>query len=198
MCGSLKTGTLDHIFPKNTFPEFSIFSKNLVPSCDCNSKRQESYIGMNRGERILHPYFDQGLNRRLIHATIIGTNVDFRTPILGLEVCISQADPLFAAVGYHLSQVILKTNVIAYLEDLWPKLLRFYEDFFRLPAGNFSDADFLHTVEDARDRYDRRHGTPNNWESMLFAGLTGNLNARAYLVREIRNQRTGASVPDQF
>jgi hypothetical protein len=105
---------------------------------------------------------------------------------------------MFPAVSYHLSQVILKTNVIVYLEDLWPKLLRFYDDFFRLPTGNFSDADFLRTVEEARDRYDRRHDTPNNWESMLFAGLTGNLNARAYLAQEIRNQRAGTRTPDQF
>ena len=39
MCGSPKAGQLDHVFPKHDFPEFSIFSQNLVPACDCNVKR---------------------------------------------------------------------------------------------------------------------------------------------------------------
>lgn len=198
MCGSLKTGSLDHVFPKNTFPEFSIFSKNLAPACDCNSKRQESYMGVNPSERVLHPYFDSGLNRRLIRATLAEVNGSFRTPTIGLEVSIPQADPLFPAVRYHLNNVVLKNNVIAYLEDLWPKLLRFYEDFFRLPAGNFSDADLLGAVDEARDRYDRLHDTPNNWGSMLLAGIANNLNAKAYLAQEIRNQRARITTPDQF
>ena len=198
MCGSLKTGSLDHVFPKNTFPEFSIFSKNLVPACDCNSKRGESYMGANPGERVLHPYFDLGLNRRLIRATLTAVNGSFRTPIIGLEVCIPQADPLFPAVRYHLNNVILKNNVIAYLEDLWLKLFRLYEDYFRLPAGNFSDADILGAVDETCARYDRQHDTPNNWGSMLFAGLANNLNAKAYLAQEIRRQRAQIIAPDQF
>ena len=68
MCGSMHSGTLDHYLPKNGYPIFSVFSKNLVPACKCNSKRSETLLGANPGERVLHPYFDDCLGERLVRA----------------------------------------------------------------------------------------------------------------------------------
>lgn len=68
MCGSLHSGTLDHIFPQSDYPEFAVFSRNLVPACKCNSKRQNDLLGDGQGERILHPYYDVCLGERLLSA----------------------------------------------------------------------------------------------------------------------------------
>ena len=59
LCGIGEPSTLDHYLPKEEFPEFSIFSKNLIPICSpCNS----SYKGVkwvDNGKRIfIHAYFD--------------------------------------------------------------------------------------------------------------------------------------------
>ncbi len=60
MCGSPMTGTLDHYLPKEEYPEFSIYSRNLVPACSaCNSgSKRQTYKGAATPERFLHPYFD--------------------------------------------------------------------------------------------------------------------------------------------
>ena len=72
MCGSSHAGTLDHILPKEDFPEWAVFSWNLVPACECNINRGRTLVG-NRAnnERILHPYFDTILGNRNISCTII-------------------------------------------------------------------------------------------------------------------------------
>ncbi|MBU1376327.1 MAG: hypothetical protein KKE02_14725 [Alphaproteobacteria bacterium] len=59
MCGSGTTGTLDHYLPRAVYPEFSIFSLNLVPACShCNSGEKGSTITGDDDEYFLHPYFD--------------------------------------------------------------------------------------------------------------------------------------------
>jgi hypothetical protein len=59
MCGSGGRGHLDHVLPRVTYPEFSVFGLNLVPTCpSCNSSNKgETYQGVEP-ERFLHPYFD--------------------------------------------------------------------------------------------------------------------------------------------
>jgi len=57
-CSHNKPRSLDHFLPKETFAEYSIFSKNLVPCCrDCNSEKHTKVISAD--EQFLHPYFDQ-------------------------------------------------------------------------------------------------------------------------------------------
>ena len=45
MCGGFGNGTLDHYLPKDTYPEFSVFSKNLIPACNCNNLRGTTVKG---------------------------------------------------------------------------------------------------------------------------------------------------------
>ena len=118
-------------------------------------------------------------------------------PNIELEICIQAADPLFAAVDYHIDTVIKRTNVIGFLEDFWVKFFRIYQDIFWLPAG-VTIHDFDVAVANARDRYDRLNSTPNNWESMLLAGLAENPQAKAFLFHEIEQQRAGNKSPDQY
>jgi hypothetical protein len=44
-CGAEKTGNLDHILPKENYSQWAVFSKNLVPACDCNVKRGQALKG---------------------------------------------------------------------------------------------------------------------------------------------------------
>lgn len=68
-CTILSTQTLDHYLPKKTYPEFSILSQNLVPSCGtCNKPRD---FRTKTGERaLIHPYFDNIRQERLLAATV--------------------------------------------------------------------------------------------------------------------------------
>lgn len=59
-CGINEPKTLDHYLPKESYPEFSVHSLNLLPVCSvCNSnykKRQFKNVG--GGRIFIHSYFD--------------------------------------------------------------------------------------------------------------------------------------------
>jgi len=52
--------TLDHFLPKDIYPEYSIFSKNLIPSCDsCNRAKSTKVLDANGEKMFFHPYYDE-------------------------------------------------------------------------------------------------------------------------------------------
>lgn len=59
-CGISESSTLDHYLPKEQYPEFSVFPKNLIPSCAlCNTRKKDRVLEQGTGVRMfLHPYFD--------------------------------------------------------------------------------------------------------------------------------------------
>lgn len=59
-CGISESSTLDHYLPKEQYPEFSVFPKNLVPSCSlCNTRKRDKILEKGTDVRkFLHPYFD--------------------------------------------------------------------------------------------------------------------------------------------
>ncbi|WP_409281475.1 hypothetical protein [Pseudomonas defluvii] len=65
MCGSSTLGTVEHYLPKTPFPEFSVFSWNLIPSCaSCNQKRGSKHVN-GIVCQLLHPIFDKVLLGKL-------------------------------------------------------------------------------------------------------------------------------------
>lgn len=195
MCGSLKSGTLDHVLPKAKYAEFSFFSKNLVPACDCNTKRGERYKGTRRGQRVLHPYFDSVLQQRLIRASIKPRG-DYSKPDIKLVICIRPRNPVYSAVKYHLENVIQRTDVLSYLSQYWKSVLRNPDDHVRLPPPGFTVPDFDGAIRDQLFILDRQLSTPNNWKSMLFAGLVANSTARAFLMQTVLDLRNNRKEPE--
>jgi len=59
-CGISESSTLDHYLPKEQYPEFSVFPKNLVPSCaDCNTRKRDRILDEGTNVRMfLHPCYD--------------------------------------------------------------------------------------------------------------------------------------------
>lgn len=58
-CMINRSNTFDHYFDKDDYPEFSIFTPNLIPCCsECNSKKGTRIFDAN-GERLfIHFYYD--------------------------------------------------------------------------------------------------------------------------------------------
>lgn len=59
-CGVLKDiEELDHFLPKSKYPQFSILTSNLIPSCKtCNQTYKASSFATCYEEQIIHPYID--------------------------------------------------------------------------------------------------------------------------------------------
>lgn len=74
MCGNLTVGTVEHYLPKTPFPEFSVFSWNLVPSCNsCNQKRGSKHVN-GVSHQLLHPIFDRVILDKLRLVTRFDTS----------------------------------------------------------------------------------------------------------------------------
>jgi hypothetical protein len=189
MCGSPKSGSLDHVFPKDDFPEYSLFSQNLVPACDCNIKRSTDFVGAGANERVLHPYFDNLLTNRVVRALIAPSHVyGYERPIISLQITLQPGTATYETVNFHVTNVLKRTDVLYHFDATWPKLWNRPEDYFGNPVDI---AAFQQAVGEALAKQDRHFGTPNNWDSMLFAGIVADPGALAALwqrATDIRNQ----------
>jgi hypothetical protein len=196
MCGSPSPpGTLDHILPKTIYPEYSVFFRNLVPACFCNSKRGTTYIGpQNSGARTLHPYFDDCLKDRLFRCRIDG---DPAHPRIDIEICDPAAEPI-AAIEFHLRTVLKKTSVLGWLDNEWSKLFRTPDNLLEItpaPPLECTLAQVSAAISTKLAKLDQHYGTPNNWNSMFFASLLENVPLLEWLSEHVNGVRSGAVVP---
>ncbi len=60
-CGIGESSTLDHYLPKEQYPEFAVYSLNLVPACSpCNTRKRDKVIDEDTDVRLfVHPHFDE-------------------------------------------------------------------------------------------------------------------------------------------
>lgn len=193
MCGSLKAGTLDHVLPKDIYPEFAIFSLNLVPACDCNSKRGTFYRGSNPGERALHPYFDDFLGRRLVHVDFSG---DFSSPLIkikSLDSGLNEEQRL--ALHFHVDSIIARSSLLVWASAKWALLCRDPEAMLQgLPNEEVTADDVAKSMARRLNGTDREYGTPNNWYSMLLYGVLQSAAAVEHVhqrVAAVRRAETG-------
>lgn len=169
MCGSFHSGTLDHFLPQHNYPELSLFSKNLVPACMCNSRRGNVVVGVNPGERVLHPYYDDCLTERLVRAKFEDPG---EVPRVSVVLEVKDTHPNYVAIEFHFRKVVKRTGVCQHLSDEWSKLLRrpsLAIGALREPIVDLDDLRQMLELE--LDRQDDSYGSSNNWQSMFVAGL---------------------------
>ncbi len=193
MCGSLGVSSVDHYLPRTDYPEWAIFSKNLVPACNCNSKRSNNVCGIQPNERVFHPYYDDALLNRLISCHFSGELEAPTIKVTGLDVANVSID----MTEYHLNEVVRKTNIENWLEDTWEQL-RLYPSSIIVNI----DDDQLITIDELiiklnklLGKHDRQHGTPNNWYSIFFHGLIHNVEVLEWIVLQQNGIVNGAIVP---
>lgn len=169
MCGSFHTGTLDHFLPKEDYPEYAVFTANLVPACKCNTRRGRAVFGDEEGERFLHPYFDKCLSRRLLQAVIEEPG---STPIISTRLLLNEHDPEYAAASFHHKFIADKTSLHRHLRNRWVKFCRkpstVIRELRQNPVSRVSLARIL--IDDIHD-LDEELGGKNNWNSIFGVGL---------------------------
>jgi 5-methylcytosine-specific restriction endonuclease McrA len=180
MCGSSELGTLDHIFPKSVFPEFSIYSKNLVPACfGCNLKRNAQYSN-NAGGRVLHPYFDAFMNDRLIYTRLSPAGGTFDRP--RLDIClVNPGHGNATEILFHVDHVIRGPRIINKQIQIWTRQKRRVSSYLRTRTTPGSDAELMGLLDETIENFDDEHGNKNNWKSMLFYGIRMNKTCRDFL-----------------
>ncbi|MNS45537.1 hypothetical protein D3C72_780080 [compost metagenome] len=172
MCGSFACGTLDHVVPKADQAAFAVLGLNLVPACRCNTKRSTTYVGPGAGERVLHPYFDKVLARRLIVARIENPGP---VPRISLHILLPDTHCRYPAIRFHLENVVGRTQVLDHLRRRWAKLMRRPGTLIvPLKRNPKTLLELDQILLDERDRLDDLHDSRNNWDSIFLNGLLEN------------------------
>lgn len=189
MCGGFGNGTLDHYLPKDDFPEYSFFSKNLVPACNCNSLRGVTVKGGGSPERVIHPYFDSFLDQRLYQSVFNGS---FDTPRISIEV-IDKNHPEVGTLNFHLKEVISNDATQGWFEKYWSDLSQRAHDILDIvlpPAPKIvTNTDLKAAIEKYRNSKDKEYDTPNNWLSIFYTGLMNDPNRIVQLAAAINSSR---------
>jgi hypothetical protein len=169
MCGSLHSGTLDHVMPKALHPAFALLGLNLVPACKCNNERSSAISGPKAGERVLHPYFDDVLKERILAAHFDDLGAIPRTSV---RMVLALNHPDHAAVQFHFDNVVQKTGILTYLEKCWSKLIvRPWVIAVALRHNPTSREELVNIIEEERERNDDYRDSKNNWDSIFLSGL---------------------------
>jgi hypothetical protein len=171
MCGSFSTGTLDHVLPSSIYNEYFIFSKNLVPACQCNIKRQDVFKGGQPGERVLHPYFDAVLSQRLLKVVF---TAPFDNPRIDISVAIPSTDPSYIAVNFHLNNVVLKSDIVQAMQRNWGVLTSRPQcmfDCFPKKVKKINPVEIRKLINIKLSKNDERYQSKNNWDSLFMAAL---------------------------
>jgi hypothetical protein len=183
MCGSERAVNLDHILTKEKHPQWAVYSKNLVPGCNCNIKRKSSLTGdIATRQRVLHPYFDDCLIDRLLSCTI-DPDADFRLADIEIRY-LCEDSPDYESIKYHVEKVVLRSGLVGWLGSQWSQLRRSPPDLIQtIPYAHIDSVEsMLSYLNDSLGRHDSRAGTPNNWNSIFIHGIVNTPNFIEQLV----------------
>lgn len=193
MCGSPKTSQVDHLAPRDTYPEFSFFTRNLVPSCDCNGFKKLTFKGPLVGQRVLHPYYDTVMQQRLAYVEFAD---DFEAPMVEIRVHDAFRDDL--AVNFHVDKILRKTRLLHWAGAKWAAIQRRPESVFPLMQnhpGPLTSAVVHDVIQQHVQAKDDEFGTPNNWDSMVYGGILISGDATEYIARRVNGLRNNQIFP---
>lgn len=169
MCGSMFSGTLDHVLPKEHYAAFSVFSGNLVPACKCNIRRGVVTTGSAPSQRVLHPYYDDCMEERLMMAKFENLGI---SPEISLILTIDATHPSYEEISFHVRTVITKMPILQFLRRRWKKLCsRPTSVFGFLRRPIMSEADLKQKIEESLIDADDLHESKNNWTSVFISGV---------------------------
>ena len=57
-CNVSRAVSLDHVLPREFYPEFSVLAQNLVPACTGCNRKKASACYKSTGNNLMHPYYD--------------------------------------------------------------------------------------------------------------------------------------------
>lgn len=69
-CGIGSADTFDHYLPRSIFPEFAVFSLNLLPCCDTCNKHKSNIFLIDGKRQIINLYYDNLISVRYLNVSI--------------------------------------------------------------------------------------------------------------------------------
>ncbi|WP_139824017.1 hypothetical protein [Lonsdalea britannica] len=168
-CGISEPSTLDHYLPKETYPEFSVLSKNLIPICSvCNTIYKKSKFLCNNQRIFIHPYYDIFPGENFIGISIaVGNKIKINFSSVG-----HAGNIYFSGIfGRHFSNLNLK---VRFKRKSASEICRMRASLRRAyrRRGAYQDVSslLLSQSNDFKDSYGVNH-----WKVVLYLGLSRNV-----------------------
>jgi hypothetical protein len=162
-CGGDGARTIEHYLPQASYPEFSVFSLNLLPSCgDCNRKRNDSNK-YGAAIQLLHPYFDRMLIQKIEAFTSI--NLQSGVPSFYLDYDRknfddSQQERIDHHIITNIDEISFLNKTLGELEALKIESEK-YSSYQLFLDGCISEKIYIYT----------RVGAINSWGQALCRGI---------------------------
>lgn len=178
VCGGAAPFTLDHHLPKDIFPQFSLYSRNLVPACSrCNQVKGTKYCGSNYGERGVHPYFDQFAERRVIQVKFSPPWEAPKLEILPFDV--SGDD--FYAVQWQIKEIIIPAGIEKKIRGFWGQLISNPKKSLRLTKKPANAKKFADLIKKQADVESHMNSSENCWSTVFYHGVADDHNVAHYV-----------------
>ncbi|SFB44398.1 hypothetical protein SAMN03159488_03879 [Pseudomonas sp. NFIX10] len=171
-CGIGESSTLDHYLPKEQYPEYSIFPRNLVPSCaTCNTRKRDRILDEETRVRMfLHPGYDLIPNLEFL---AVQTRMEADALILSYRLIrpVGMALRTFRHLQSHFRELNLADRYrrmgLEHLGGQYPAFRRAY--------GLGEDAERVSEKlnQEAQD-YEEASG-PNYWLAKLYRALASDI-----------------------
>lgn len=172
MCGNAGRNALDHYLAHAHYPEFTLLSFNLVPTCTaCNSKRNKHANAPNSALPLLHPYFEGArLSSPLVMVRIVPDDLTanvptFEMPSFQLVPSIHSTDPLFSRLENHIGKCVDNTQLVRWVKGRWT--------VWRTKARNYKTIGEFQKAIQVELNGEVDAGGENNWTAAFLRGLYG-------------------------
>jgi hypothetical protein len=170
-CGISESSTLDHYLPKERYPEFAIFPKNLVPSCAvCNTRKSTRILEKGTDVRMfLHPCYDTVPDAAFL---TVQTRIEADALILSYRLTRPAGMPgrTFEHLRSHFTELALADRYrrmgLEHLGGQYPALRRAYG------VAETAERVIAKLIEVAED-FEEVEG-PNYWLAKLYRALAAN------------------------
>lgn len=170
MCGNTGRDALDHYLPKEDYPEFAVFSRNLVPTCTaCNGKRNRYANAPGVLLPLLHPYMDgKKINEPLISVKIDANlaadgTISYMIPKFSVIPCLPENDSLFARLKNHIEKCVCTNHFERWITGRW--------GMWRIKAPDYSSLVELTAAVMIELKAEIKVGGANNWTAAFLRGL---------------------------
>jgi hypothetical protein len=170
MCGSTNVTSLDHILPKEDYPELAIFSYNLVPSCQpCNNRRGKKGA-FSSSQGFIHPYFDAAI------LDVLELRIQFTQPFtaVGFELIVTGVQGSdFDRVTWHINNSINFVVLRRSMRSFWAK---WWEKSFATKNSLQIQSSIIEEV-----RVESKVNSRNSWEAAFLKGLATDIDALTWM-----------------
>ncbi len=178
-CGIDSPNTFDHYLPISLFPEFAVYSLNLLPCCaTCNGKKLNAFL-LNNERQIVNLYFDSLPISQYLYINI-NYHYDEPVAIYHLQQSSDIPDQTFRLIKAHYNRLDLLSRFQANSPEVFSETRSLIiEQRLNVPPERIRESLLIEA-----QRYEKRF-SKNYWRAVLLSEMA---NDQRFLLSCLENK----------